>query len=603
NNTSPLVLVDGIEAPIDNVDPNDIASISVLKDAASASIYGSRASNGVLLITTKRGKANTRPAISYNGYYGQTEATILPKMITNSARFMELRNEADVNAGAQPSFTADEIEFYRQKGPNTDWMDQFFGRGSVQSHNVSVNGGAGSTRYLLSLGNLNQTGITPKENYKRYTVRLNLDTKIVDKLSIGTSLFLANGTQKSPAENLVAAGGGDGVVARTIAAVPLFPAYTSTGHLAGLDQSFQNATKFFTQPYVLSELNSFQGIRNQFLGSAFAEYELIKDLKIKGTLAVNYQTNDGQSFARQGYIYDWRTDSIIPPALNINRDRNLYHNQSTNLTSWIQATYQKSIGDHHLNLLAGINKETYKYTGFGAGRIGLPSNAVPILNTGNPTTATNFENATDWGLLSYFGRVNYDYNETYLFEFDLRRDGSSKFGPDNRFATFPSVSAGWVLTNEKFLKNIQPLNLLKFRASWGQLGNQNALGSNYPFAAQVSLTTNYVFNGTLVPGAAQTTFANDQIKWETTTSTNFGVDIGLFNSLSIEADYFIRRATDILYAVPLPATAGGLENPVINTASVENKGWEIGANYKKYRRIFYTDRHECYECEQQGFKN
>jgi TonB-dependent starch-binding outer membrane protein SusC len=578
NNTNPFILVDGIEAPINQVDPNDIASITVLKDAASASIYGSRASNGVILITTKRGNKDSPPTISYSGFVGSTEATILPKMVTNSAQFMELKNEANANSGVGPSFTQAEIDKYRISGPNTNWMDEFFNPGSIQSHNISINGGGSSTNYLFSVGNLKQTGISPGERYDRYNVRLNLDTKVGKKIAIGASIYLTTGNQKSPEENLVNGEGGDGVMGRVIGATPLFPVRTSAGQLAGIDQSFAN--KSFTQPFLRSEFNTYTGVRNQLLASSFVEYEVIKNLKVKGTVAVNYQNYTGESFARRGYMYDWVTNQRIEPAVNNLRGRNLWYDYRLTLTAFLQADYTKSFNNHNIHLLAGYSQENSDYQAFGAARNGFLSNSVMNLNSGSPASATNYENQSAWAYRSFFGRINYDYKGKYLFEANLRRDGSSRFGAvgDKSFGNFPSVSAGWVISNEQFLADYNFIDLLKLRASWGQLGNSSP-ENDYPGYGQVSLSTNYASNGSILQGSAQATYNNFDMKWETTTTTNVGLAIGLLQKFTIDADYFIKNSKDILFKKPVPQTAGGLPDPLVNTAEVRNEGWELAVNY------------------------
>ena len=574
NNSNPLILVDGIESSIDNIDPSDIASISVLKDAASASIYGSRASNGVVLVTTKRGSLNRTPSISYSGYYGSTSATHVPSVITNSAQFMELTNEAFTNSGNSARYTQAQIDRYKQNGPNTNWVKEIIKNGPIQQHNISVTGGNNNTSYLLSVGNLNQDGITPAIGYKRYNIRLNLDTKILDKLTIGTSLYLTRGNYHSPIPDVT---GLDGPIAGSLIANPLIPAYDLQGRLANSNQTFLGSANPFTQ----TQYNSYTRTNQQFLGNLFAEYEIIKGLKVKGIVSLNYFDNDGTTFNVKGDTYDWISGNVMYPSTNALGLRARSYNKSNDITSWIQATYKKSIGNHNISLLAGYNQESFIYNGINAGRTNFPLFTVPVLNVGAATTATNNESATEWALQSVFGRVNYDYNERYLFEFNIRRDGSSRFGASNRYGTFPSVSAGWVISKENFMRNLPRVDLLKIRVSKGQLGNQYAQGTNYPFAGQVSVSTNYVINGNLVPGAAQTTFDNPSIRWETTTSSNIGLDVGLFKKLTIEADYFVRTTKDILYALPLPATAGGLADPVINTAKVQNKGWELAATYKE----------------------
>jgi TonB-dependent starch-binding outer membrane protein SusC len=586
NNSNPLVLIDGIESPIDNLDPNDIASITVLKDAASASIYGSRASNGVILVTTKRGNFNRKPTVSYSGYYGTSKASRLPGLINNSAQFMELANEASINSGSPARYTQQQIDKYRIDGPNTDWLKLIFKNAALQQHNVSVTGGSENTSYLFSAGILDQDAITPNTNFKRYNLRLNLDTKISEKLSIGTSLFLTRGNYNAPQADVVGSGGDAGIAALAVKSNSLLPQYDSKGRLAGPDLSLVNT---WGNPFANILFNSFTRLSHQFLGNAFAEYQLIKGLKIKGTIALNYQNNDGASFASKGDSWDWRSGKILVPSINSLRGRSVSNSYSNDFTSWLQANYEKTILKHKFSFLAGVSQETFKNTGFNASRGSFPSNVVQILNAGNATTATNAEFATEWALRSFFGRMNYSFDDKYLLEFNIRRDGSSRFGQNNPYGTFPSVSAGWNISNEKFFSNIKNIDALKIRASIGKLGNQYTNGTDYPFAAEVATNLNYVLNGVVVPGAAQVTYGNANLKWEETTSSDIGIDLGLFHKLTIQADYFVRTAKDILYPLPLPATAGGLADQVVNTAKVQNKGWELSANYKQNISRFRID--------------
>jgi TonB-linked SusC/RagA family outer membrane protein len=579
NNTNPLVLVDGIESSMSNLDPNDVETISVLKDAASAAIYGSRASNGVILITTKRGKLNTPPTITYTGYVGVSEATRIPKMVTSTSQFMELANEAALNSGIPERFTPEEIARYApggsNAGPNTDWVKELIKTGAMQQHNISISGGGANTNYLLSLGTLNQDAITPNTNYKRHTLRLNIDSKVTEKLKIGTALFLARNHHDSWS---TLNEGYNGFINGAISASPLYPAYDAQGRYAGLDQSLSYKT-WIINP--LSKLyNSSDLIKNQFLGNVFAEYELVKGLFVKGMLGYNFNSDDGYSFASKGELFDWVSGLAIEPPINQNRARYRSYSTSTDLTSWLQARYEKKINNHEFSILAGVNQESYQYNGFGTGRTTFPSNSVHVLDAGNALTATNYEDATEWALRSFFGRLTYNFNEKYLFEFNIRRDGSSRFIGDNRYGVFPSVSAGWIISKEPFFQGIQQVDLLKLRVSSGQLGNQYAVGNDYPYAAQAS-TANYVLNGNVVvPGAAQTTFDNPDIKWETTTSSDIGLDLGLFQRINVEADYFVRTTKDILYPRPVPATAGGFETPIVNTGKVRNQGWEFSIRYQ-----------------------
>ena len=317
---------------------------------------------------------------------------------------------------------------------------------------------------------------------------------------------------------------------------------------------------------------------NRFLGSFYAEYEPVAGLKLRGTFAANYQNDDDEFFNRRIQTYDWQTGDPTLAWVE-NRNLNKQFAQTLNLTTWLQATYEKSFDKHNFKFLAGINQESSEFRQFNATRAQLPSNSLPSLNTGNPETSTAFDNIQEWALRSYFGRINYDYDNKYLFEFNIRRDGSSRFGSNNPWAVFPSFSAGWVVSEESFF-NSSVIDFLKVRASWGQLGNQNI--GNYPFAALISFDPAYSFGGAIQGGAAQTTLGNQDIRWETTTQTDIGINMSMLNGrLSVEADYFIRNAEDILFNQNNPAVTGVRNPTTVNIAEVENRGWELITNYRQ----------------------
>ena len=572
NSSNPLILVDGIEAPFNNIDPNDIESITVLKDAASAAIYGSRAANGVILITTKRGKKNAKPTFTYNGYAGPTEVISVPDYVWNSKRFMELRNEADQNSGRPGLYPADVVSQYGS-GPNTNWFDEMFQAGSIQQHNLSVAGGSESTNFSLSMGYLDQDPIVKfTDGTQRYNARLNMDTKVTKNFGLGASMYVSR--QVSNLDNV---GQDGGIIARATRLGPNFPAFDSQGRLADRDRTL-NAIELST-PNILAEIQAFNRIlRTQnFLGSVYAQYSPVKGLDIRGTFAANYEGQANDFFNRRVETYDWRSGN---PGLIWLENRQLTNEtlDQLNLTSWLQATYEKNIGNHTLKFLAGANQESSNRKFFSGSRLEIPSNSLPALATGNPATSTNSGGEEEWALRSFFGRINYAFNNKYLLEFNVRRDGSSRFGSNNRWATFPSFSAGWVVSEESFFQ-VPFIDFMKIRASVGQLGNQNI--GNYPFARLVSFTPAYNFGGNIVGAAAQTTLGNPDIRWETTTQTDIGVNVGLLDGkLSIEADYFNRVASDILFNQNNPAVTGVRTPTTVNIAKVRNRGWEFNANYQ-----------------------
>jgi len=580
NNANPLILVDGIEAPFGNIDPNDIESVTVLKDAASASIYGSRAANGVVLVTTKRGKPNQKPTFSYSGYAGSTDVTSTPGYVWNSQQFMNLRNEADANSGNPGLYPADVVSQYGS-GPNTNWFDEILKKGSLQQHNLSISGGSENTNFNISLGYLDQQGIVQNAGgSKRYNARLNLDTKVTDQFKIGGSFYISR--QESDLDNITQDGG---VLARATRLGPNFPAYDDQGRLADRDRTI-NSIELST-PNILAEVQALNRVLrdNNFLGSFYGEYEVIPNLKIRGTVAANNTTNDDQFFNRRFETFDWRTGDLGLVWLE-NRNLTNYYDETLNITSWLQATYEKSFGNHNFKFLGGANQESSKTRFFQAARTELPSNSLAAISTGNPETSTNNGGASEWALRSFFGRVNYDFDNKYLFEANIRRDGSSRFGANNRWGVFPSFSVGWVVSEEDFFNKDGFIDFFKIRASWGRLGNQN-LGevdgrpNNYPFASSISFSPAYTFGGAIYGAAAQTSLGNPDIKWETTTQTDIGVNLSMLNGRwEVEADYFVRDATDILFDQSNPGVTGVRTPTTVNIAAVQNRGWEFRTNYK-----------------------
>ena len=572
NNANPLILVDGIEAPLNNINPSDIESITVLKDAASSAIYGSRAANGVILVTTKRGRVDSKPTFTLDSYLGTTEATLLPDMVTDAVQFAELRNEALTNFNETPYFTEDQINGFRSQRDkiSTDWLDLVFNPAPIQQHNIGVSGGSKNTNYRISLGYLNQEGVSLASDFKRLNGRLNLDTRINDKVKIGTGIAITRGDRNSPTDDLANLGS---MITHSIQALPTSPPYDDQGRYASQNPEFGNSSR--GNPLPEAEAGNFNALNTDILANGYVEYEPIANLIIKGTAAINSRTQKSKTFNASVPTYDWITGE--ERVLNSTRSASNSHWQAFNYTLWLTAQYEKSFGNHNLKLLAGYNEEENETENFSAFRNGHLSNSVRVLNVGLASSSTNSGGATGWGLRSYFSRLNYNYQNKYLFEANVRIDGSSRFS-DDKWGTFPSVSAGWVISQEDFFANVSSIDFLKLRASWGQLGNQNI--GNFAFARSLSLSQGYNFGGTVVSGVAQTSLGNPALSWETATMTDIGLDIGILNTISITADYFVRRTEDVLFPVPISALTGFSEQ-ISNASTVENVGWELGLTYNE----------------------
>lgn len=567
NNNDALILVDGVEMGINDIDPSLIESISVLKDAASSAIYGSRAANGVILITTKRAEAD-KFTVSYNGYVGWQSAIDLPNKV-GAIDHMLMTNTAYTNIGKSPLYSDPYIEEYRQgmltnpdRYPDTDWYNECLtNNGLMQNHFVTLSGGSKRIRTNASFGYLNQQGIIENSNYKRYTFRMNTDMDISSTLSARIDAHLNLIDQKEPSRS---------DAFHWMSRIPAIQAgVLSTGQW-GEGWNGDNPIAFTNDG----------GLKKQRKPTAVVHLELkykpVEWLTLQGNYAANYWENHISSFTKvvQTYKYDGSPYYRAPQksSLNDETQRNL-----RNLLT-ASGTFEKRFNDHGIKAMIGYQQEDHRYDMHKGYRENYAFPDYPVLDAGGEENQKAYGNSSDWALRSYFGRINYDFQGKYLFEANIRYDGSSRFAEKHKWGAFPSFSAGWRISEEHFwepLKNI--VDNLKIRGSWGQLGNQN-IGDNYPFASNVDLDTKYVFDKTIASGAAITNMANRTITWETTTSTNIGLDATLFGKLNITADYFYKVTDDILMKLDVPLIIG-MNAPQQNAGKMENRGWEVSLSY------------------------
>ncbi|GHT43630.1 SusC/RagA family TonB-linked outer membrane protein [Bacteroidia bacterium] len=564
NNADPMVLIDGLEASLNDVNPNDVENISVLKDAAAASIYGTRAANGVILVTTKRGKIG-KPALTYNGYIGWQKAVRLQDHLS-SAQYAELSNEARLNEGGNIIYTPEEIEKYRNGSdpdnfPNTDWIDALFqGSGFTHNHNVSLNGGTEATRYAVSLAYYNQEGLTKNTSHDRYTVRINLDSKVTDRLSFGVNSSLSRREITQP----VSPYGGFGEFFRQANRIPnIFVNKYSDGtwgrHIDGNPIAWIESGGTAASAY------------SHALGSAFGEIKIIDGLTLKGVAGLDYSIDDGKTHVKEIKYGD---GSIQGP--NSVED---YLERFMTVTMQGLLNYEKQFGPHAVKGLLGVSRERYTRNLTRAYRRNFPSNDLTELNAGSTIGWTNSGTSNEATIGSYFGRINYDYAGKYLLEMNLRSDGSSKFAQGHRWGTFPSFSAGWRLSEESFMKGIEVLDNLKIRGSWGKLGNHRT--DDYQYLAKIALGQNYNFYNGVVDGASQTQANNSLMTWETATETDFGIDAGIKDGLlSASVDYYDRYTDNILAVVPV-SMIFGLNAPVSNAGAMRNRGVELTLGHTK----------------------
>jgi TonB-linked SusC/RagA family outer membrane protein len=561
---NPLVLIDGVEGSINGVDPSNIENVSVLKDAAAAAIYGSRAANGVILITTKRAKAG-ETSVNYNTWFGVQSVTDQPKYL-GVIDYLTY-------SGADQAF----IDNYQanlnnpDEYPDTDWIEELFTEnGFQQYHNVSVNAGTDNAKVLASFSYMDQGSNIANYNFKRYTGQINSDLKISDAFGINFDINFRQSKRDNPNTGL-------GNVTNQAYRIPPDQIAIHTDGRWGDGWQGQNPiAAVHDGGQNLSEFNYFRGRLK-------ANYTPFEGLTLSAMYAPEYNDSYYKNFNKQYQtVIDWVGGSTrtVPNRNSLSQSNTRQFTHNFNAT----ANYLKTIGEKHdFSFLLGYEVIKFTSDNFGASRTDFLLDNIQVLNAGSEENDNNGGSATHNGLLSWFGRVNYNFGSKYLFEANLRRDASSRFSRDNRVAYFPSFSAGWVISRESFFNEDGAVSGLKLRASWGQLGNQS-IGSDFPYASTISLgSTNYLFGNSIATGAAQTVLSNRAIQWETTTTTNIGLDISfLKDRLSFTADYYLRKTDDILLGLPIPLVVG-LSPSTQNAGSVENKGWDLAANWRETR--------------------
>ncbi|BAX78797.1 SusC/RagA family TonB-linked outer membrane protein [Labilibaculum antarcticum] len=559
--TSPLVLVDGIEMLLRDVNSNDIESISILKDAASSSIYGAKAANGVILITTKRGKVGEYK-VDYNGYYGwQTPAT-LPELV-DAEDYLNLVNEALVNAGLNAKYT-DEYIRNTVAGddpinyPYVNILDELFETAPIFNQSIRISGGNEKSRIALSLNHMDQQGMLKNVESKRFGFRLNTDFQVKDNLKIRADISFSRKNNERPYRY-------NSALSEMINTSPVMVLKYPNGAY-GLNKDNTNALASLevggTNKIVKEALNMKVG----------ADLEVLSGLTLKTDLSYKSINNRYKEFrAEYDFVDPQDTESVIQkwsPSRLV--DRRL---QQEELNFKALLNYNKTFGDHQLDLLAGseITENTaYVLRGM---RTNIYAENYDELNTGDAEGQTNNGYQEDWSLLSYLGRVNYSYKGKYLLEGNIRYDGSSRFAEGHKWGVFPSFSAGWRMSEENFMDRFSEIDNLKLRASWGQLGNQNI--GLYRFTSTVYADYSYNFNDNEVNGYSQRYYANTDVTWETTEMIDFGFDVSLFNNkIEIVADWYQKDTKDVLLNLPISYLTG-LEASETNAGQVRNTGWEL----------------------------
>ena len=574
--SSPLVLIDGVMGDMTSLNPDDIESVSVLKDAASSAIYGARAANGVILVTTKRGKTKDL-TIQYHGNFQVQKATRLPKLLTNSAEYMTLWNEANLRDGLTPHFSQTTIDAFKNgndpdKYPNFDWVDHVFRNALAHNHHIGISGGNEKTTFNLSMGYLDQGGIMSIYDFKKYSLLLSVDTKVKDWLTIGGNIQLSK-------RDIVQENFGDNDFVMSAYSGPNYtPTMTLPDGSTGFVARYSNTIGEWTvrNPDAITASGSRKINLYSMRPQIYADVKLAKNLTwlTKGAIGFNSEFNKRHESPIDNYYFDDGSYAHNNAVWQQGVRDLMTQNFETTLYSTLN--YQKSFGGHDLTVLAGYNQESNYYRELSGSRLNFPTTTISELNAGAALGQSTGGTANEWAIQSLFGRLMYDYNGKYLFEVNARRDGTSRIAPETRWGTFPSVSAGWRVSEESFLRSLSWLDNLKLRASWGKLGNQNV--GLYPYQDLLS-TTSYPFDG-LAPGVLMNALRDRSLKWETTTVTDFGADFSMKNGLiSLTVDWFNKVTDDILYQIPIPASVG-LNSPTINYGKMKNTGWEFELGHR-----------------------
>ncbi|MCG9793409.1 SusC/RagA family TonB-linked outer membrane protein [Flavobacterium algicola] len=541
------------------INPSDIESMDILKDASATAIYGSRGSNGVVLITTKKGKKG-KSVISYETYTGVQQVTKFLDVL-NLQDFAKYRASVSTELGQLIEYEFQNPELL---GEGTNWQKEIFRNAQIQNHQISISGGKDNTRYYTSLNYFEQDGIVINTGFRRYSMRLNIDTKVNDWFKIGNNVTLSNTQQKIAFNDTE-----DGVISTAVSQSPNIPVRYSDGTFGGPIEGFGNTSANNPVATALNKGNDLA--KYKIVGSLFGEISFTKDLTFKSVLGYDFNTTNGSVFYPDITIGTTSTSSVSVKQ----------QNQSIFWTLQNYFTYTKTFGKHNIVALLGQEAQESKYEGISGTRTGYLSNDITTLGLGDSKTATNDNYKGTSSLNSYFTRLNYSFDGKYMLTATLRSDSSSNFGDGYKTGYFPSFAAGWVISNEPFFEGIKNVvNHTKFRAGYGEVGNQNIGGYKYG-SSIVSFPTTF---GT---GFAQQNIQNPTVQWETTKASNFGVEIGFFkDALRLEVDYYKKVSSDFLFSEPVPAYLGtnpqqgnlGLGAKVVNLGDIENKGWDLTLN-------------------------
>lgn len=553
NSTDPLLVIDGVptDMPLNALNQNDVETIDILKDASATAIYGSRGANGVVLITTKKGKSGDG-IISVSANWGIQDATSVPKML-NASQFASLHNDmmANNNRTQRPDF-----EDPTSWGKGTDWTDALLRTAAMQNYSVSYSGGTDKSNYYVSGSVFDQNGIVINTSYRRYTLQFNNESKVRPWLKFGNNVTLSHDTKKN----------GDYSILNTLASLPTQSIYNEDGTYSGPGTEAQYYGDL-RNPIGTARLNNTTTKGYNVLGNLYGEASLFDKVTYKMTGGIDFKFWDENNFTPK---YDWQPIPVV------NSYRSEQSNKSLTYLWDNTLTYMDTFNEkHNLNVMIGSSAQNNTYNYSKASIQGFLSDSNNQLNNGllDPTVGGS---KNEWALLSFFGRVNYSFNDKYLLTATVRRDGTSRITKANRWGTFPSFSGAWRLSEESFYKRNNILSDIKIRMGYGVTGNQGVL-DNYAAVTRLK-TSQYVFNGTPVSTLYPLVMPNPDIKWETVKQGNIGFDASLFKQrINVTFDAYVKNTTDMLVSMVVPITTGysDIYTPMINAGKVRNTGWEL----------------------------
>ncbi len=579
NDASPLVIIDGVQATLADVGrltPQEIQDISILKDASSAAIYGSRGANGVILVTTKRpGEGKTK--LNFNSYFGLQEATYLSDFV-ESWQYLFLHGEATGSRSPEQLRAIEQLKMgiETDSAANTRWFDELYRLAPISNYNLSINGGNNNVGFQGSLGYLRQDGIMKGTDGERFNLRTNVRAKVSNKINAGINLWAYKSFAGEPFASP------ETIIDRANKSAATVPIKYSNGNWGVYDPLNNGA--IIQNPILSTEIGYTKNEEVKANITTFLEVTPIKNLRARTSFNYTYGNTLIERF-NPTYQYPWITGATAFSNLN-----NQISNNTANLNQFQWQTtlnYNKNFGkNHELSSLVGHEYTSFNNRNFSAVGQNSPTNETPVLNS-VVNNINVFGTKNEWRLQSFFGRLNYKFKNRYLLEGNIRIDGSSRFPTENKYGYFPSFSAGWIVSEESFFKSIfetdEIFSSFKLRGGVGKVGNDRI--GNYTYLQTINTGNNYNFNGAVTAGGAITSYANTNIKWESTVTKNIGVDLSLLkNKLSITYDLYRRYTNDILFRLPLAPSFGIINQdgapPILNIGEVSNNGWDLQLSYR-----------------------